>query len=81
MSRFPAAGILPLGVFLANYERKGIRISPKSIIIDKNITVRKHDAKWTYQWPGPTLHDLVHDTGSTNVLCTQVARGCLFLQL
>ena len=36
-SRFPAAGILPLGVLLANYERKGIRITPKSIIMDKNI--------------------------------------------
>ena len=36
-SRFPAAGILPLGVYLAYYERKGIRITPKSIIMDKNI--------------------------------------------
>ena len=31
--------------------------------------------------PGPTLHDRVHDTGSTDVICTQVAGGCLFLQL
>ena len=30
---------------------------------------------------GPTLHDRVHETGSTDVLCTQVASGCLFLQL
>ena len=36
-SRFRAAGIPPLGVYLANYERKGIRITPKSIIMDKNI--------------------------------------------
>ena len=35
--RIPAAGILPLGVFLANYERKGIRITPKSIIMDKKL--------------------------------------------
>ena len=36
-----------------------------------------------YFWmkrPGPTLHDRVHETGSTDVLCTQVAGGCLFLQ-
>ena len=32
-SRFPAAGILPLCVYLAYYERKGIRITPKSIIM------------------------------------------------
>ena len=30
---------------------------------------------------GPTLHDHVHETGSTDVLRTHVARGCLFLQL
>ncbi len=36
-SGFPAARILPLGVYLANYERKGIRITSKSIIMDKNI--------------------------------------------
>ena len=29
----------------------------------------------------PTLHDRVHETGSTDVLRTQVASGCLFLQL
>ena len=37
-----------------------------------------------YCWmkrPGPTLHDRVHETGSTAVLRTQVASGCLFLQL
>ena len=37
-----------------------------------------------YCWmkrPGPTLHDRVHETGSTDVLRTQVAGGCLFLQL
>ena len=37
-----------------------------------------------YCWmkrPGPTLHDRVHETGSTDVLRTQVASGCLFLQL
>ena len=37
-----------------------------------------------YSWmkrPEPTLHDRVHDTGSTDVLRTQVASGCLFLQL
>ena len=37
-----------------------------------------------YCWmkrPGPALHDHVHETGSTDVLCTQVAGGCLFLQL
>ena len=28
-----------------------------------------------------TLHDRVHETGSTDVLHTQVASGCLFLQL
>ena len=33
------------------------------------------------KWPGPTLHDHVHETGSTDVLRTQVASGCLFLQL
>ena len=31
--------------------------------------------------PGPTLRDRVHETGSTDVLCTQVAGGCQFLQL
>ena len=31
------------------------------------------------KWPGPTLHDCVHETGSTDVLCTQVAGGYLFL--
>ena len=31
--------------------------------------------------PGPTLHDRVHETGSTDVLRTQVASGCQFLQL
>ena len=30
---------------------------------------------------GPTLHDHVHETGSTDVLRTQVASGCQFLQL
>ena len=37
-----------------------------------------------YCWmkrPRPTLHDRVHETGSTDVLRTQVASGCLFLQL
>ena len=33
------------------------------------------------KWPRPTLHDRVHETGSTAVLRTQVASGCLFLQL
>ena len=35
-----------------------------------------------YCWmkrPGPTLHDHVHETSSTDVLRTQVASGCLFL--
>ena len=43
-SRIPAAGILPLCVNLAYYERKGIRITPKSIIVHRNIvkTVGKH---------------------------------------
>ena len=36
-SIIPAAGILPLCVNLAYYERKGIRITPKSIITHKNI--------------------------------------------
>ena len=31
--------------------------------------------------PGPTLHDRIHETGSSDVLRTQVASGCLFLQL
>src|SRR5215216_720985 len=35
---------------------------------------------WTKP-PRPTLHDRVHETGSPNVLCTEVACGCLFLQL
>src|SRR5215216_7892645 len=37
-----------------------------------------------YCWkkrPGPTLHDRVHDTGSPSVHCTELACGCLFLQL
>ena len=37
-----------------------------------------------YCWmkrPRSTLHDRVHETGSTDVLCTQVAGGCQFLQL
>src|SRR6266496_2136042 len=37
-----------------------------------------------YCWmkrPGPTLHDRVHETSSTNVLFTKVVGGCLFLQL
>ena len=37
-----------------------------------------------YCWmkrPRPTLHDRVHETSSTTVLRTQVASGCLFLQL
>ena len=29
--------------------------------------------------PGLTLHDRVHETGSTDVLRTYVASGCLFL--
>ena len=33
------------------------------------------------KWPRLTLHDRVHETGSTDVLCTQVASGCLFLEL
>ena len=33
------------------------------------------------KWPRPTLHDRVHETGSIDVLRTQVASGCLFLQL
>ena len=43
-----------------------------------------HDLVRRYCWmkrPGPTLHDRVHETGSTDVLRTQVAGGCLFLQL
>ena len=31
--------------------------------------------------PGPTLHVLLRETGSTDVLRTQVAGGCQFLQL
>ena len=31
--------------------------------------------------PGPTLHVRLRETGSTDVLRTQVASGCLFLQL
>ena len=34
---------------------------------------------WMKQ-PEATLHDHVHETGSTDVLRTQVASGCLFLQ-
>ena len=38
-----------------------------------------------YCWmkrPGPTLHDRVHETGSTDVLCTQWLAGVSFqLQL
>ena len=37
-----------------------------------------------YCWmkrPGPTLRVRLRETGSTNVLCTQVAGGCQFLQL
>ena len=37
-----------------------------------------------YCWmkrPRPTLHDRVQETSSTDVLRTQVASGCLFLQL
>ena len=39
--------------------------------------------RW-YCWmkrPEPTLHDHVHETGSTDMLCTQVDGGCLFRQL
>ena len=31
--------------------------------------------------PGPTLRVRLRKTGSTDVLCTQVAGGCQFLQL
>ena len=37
-----------------------------------------------YYWmkqPGLTLHECIHETGSTDMLRTQVASGCLFLQL
>ena len=37
-----------------------------------------------YYWmkrPGSTLHDRVHETGSIDVLRTQLASGCQFLQL
>ena len=37
-----------------------------------------------YCWmkrPGPTLRVRLRETGSTDVLCTQVAGGCQFLQL
>src|SRR3954452_10985160 len=37
-----------------------------------------------YCWmkrPGPTLRVRLRETGSTAVLCTQVAGGCQFLQL
>ena len=37
-----------------------------------------------YCWmkrPGPTLHIRLRETGSTDVLCTQVVGGCQFLQL
>ena len=37
-----------------------------------------------YCWmkrPGPILRVRLRETGSTDVLCTQVASGCLFLQL
>ena len=33
------------------------------------------------KWPGPTLRVRLRETGSTDVLCTQVAGGCQFLQL
>ena len=39
--------------------------------------------RW-YCWmkrPGPTLRVRLRETGSTDVLCTQVAGGCQFLQL
>ena len=35
---------------------------------------------WMKQ-PGPTLRVRLRETGSTDVLCTQVAGGCQFLQL
>src|SRR3954471_3462762 len=43
-----------------------------------------HTLVWRYCWmkrPGPTLRVRLRDSGSTDVLCTQVAGGCLFLQL
>ena len=42
------------------------------------ILIRRHRGM---KRPGPTLHDHVHETGSTDVLRTQVAGGCRFLQL
>ena len=33
------------------------------------------------EWLGPTLRVRLRETGSTDVLRTQVASGCLFLQL
>ena len=39
MSRFPAAGILPLCVYLANYERKGIKMLGNVVIQKKNPTI------------------------------------------
>ena len=43
-----------------------------------------HTLVQRYCWmkrPGPTLRVRLRETGSTDVLCTQVAGGCQFLQL
>ena len=43
-----------------------------------------HTLVWRYCWmkrPGPTLRVRLRETGSTDMLCTQVAGGCQFLQL
>ena len=42
------------------------------------ILIRRHRGM---KRPGPTLRVSLRETGSTDVLCTQVAGGCQFLQL
>ena len=42
------------------------------------ILIRRHHGM---KQPGPTLCVRLRETGSTDVLCTQVAGGCQFLQL
>ena len=56
-------------------------------VVGDNSHTAYHQRLTLIQWycwmkrPGPTLHDRVHETGSTDVLRTHVASECLFLQL
>ena len=78
---FPNSGIR------ARSMRRCICTSRTQRVVGDNSLTAYHQRLTLIRWycwmkrPGPTLHDRVHETGSTDVLRTQVAGGCQFLQL